>query len=216
VSAHDATRALIAQQLGFSIGLRGDRGELYRDAAGTALEGEWLGGFAQPGVILNRVTAVSARFDAGTGAMIDEYGESTLVRQPHRGERVAFAKRYGKADPTARARFDYTGKLRGGELAGFWSYSLRPEFCGVFWLIRADHLDEPTLAGFRRRVRKTSPRRTAVKVVAASMAVAPLVSLGSPAVFAGVLAIDVAAIGVLRYRTARLARLVRGWRTELG
>jgi hypothetical protein len=207
VSLVDRTRELVTRQLGIAI--RARELEPYRQASGKQLEGEWLGGFAQAGIVLNKATAVSARFDERAGAMVDEYGESTVYVMRRNDDQVWLTKQY------ATQHFTYVGRLGDGTLAGYWYSPLRPEFSGVFWLARADRLDEATLAAFRARVRSTSPRRVLALVGLPIITLAPLLAYPHPAGLLGTMALNIATIAILRTRMRSLQREVALWRQEL-
>ena len=209
--ALERTQRLITGRLGVTIGAPQAR-DAYREAQGTSLDGEWLGGFAQAGVVLHTVSAVSARIEGDGGAMIDEYGESTLVGVTRAGDRVEFAKHY------AVQRLVYVGRLGDGVLSGYWYSALRPQFAGVFWLTRADRLDEATLATFRKRVRSTSPRRAVVRIALPALMLTPLVAMMGTSILAllAAIAANVGFFGLLRLRTDRMRREAQAWRTTLG
>jgi hypothetical protein len=209
VASFDRTRELVARHLGVALAVRVDEG--YREADGSLLEGEWLGAFAQPAVILNTVSAMSVRLDEQGGASIDEYGEAALSHPLVRGDHVSWRKRY------AGATFTYVGHRRDGVIAGYWYAPARPSFAGVFWLARADRLETDAAEALRARVRSTSPRRTLTKL--AMVAILAAVLIGGHASWA----IEVAGLGagaafvaLLRARTRALQREAEAWRTEIG
>jgi hypothetical protein len=206
------TRALIAGRLGVAIALR--RGDAYRDARSLELAGDWLGGFAQPGVILNAVTAVSARLSDDGGAMIDEYGESRLS-VARDGDRIQLDKRYG---PEATRRFHYVGQLAGGTLAGYWCSPLRPEFGGVFWLVRADQLEQASASALAARVRSSSPRRLLAlgTLFGLMIAAGAGIALWNPALAGGALLGQIAFSQLLRSRTRAMLCARRSWQDRLG
>lgn len=208
MKAYDLTYQRITRGLGFPIGLR-DR-DAYRDPGGVRLSGEWLGAFAQPSVVLNKVTPVSARFDEVTGAMIDEYGESRLTLTEPAGDRVDFIKQY------ATQSFHYHGVLGDGTLAGYWYSHARLEFTGVFWLQRAERFDEATSEMFRRRVRSSSPRRVLAQIAMPVLLLGPVLAFPTPPVLAGTIAANGALLWLIRRRMAELRREVELWRADLG
>ena len=208
MKAYDLTYQRITRGLGFAIGLR-DR-DAYRDSLGVRLAGEWLGAFAQPSVLLNKVTPISARFDEVTGAMIDEYGESRLTLTEPAGDRVDFVKQY------ATQSFHYHGFLGDGTLAGYWYSHARIEFTGVFWLQRAELFDEATSEMFRRRVRSSSPRRVVAQIALPVLFIGPVFAFPYPAVLASTIAANGALLWLIRRRMRDLQREVALWRADLG
>jgi hypothetical protein len=175
------------------------------------LDGDWLGAFAQPGVILNTASAMSVRFAGAGGAIVDEYGPSTVTVSARAGDRVVFVKRY------ARAEFVYVGRLVDGQLAGYWYSSLRPAFAGVFWLSRVDRLDDASAAALGDRVRSKSRRRTALLAFNAVAVCAMLVGYVTYLPLA--LAALAASLGfdlLMRRRTVEMRRDVDAWKTQLG
>jgi hypothetical protein len=207
-STLDHTRALILAGLGIRVNAK--VGDAYRDPSGTPLEGEWIGAFAQPGVVLNAVTAVSAQIAEGTGGMEDEYGKSKLV-VTRKNDRVTIEKHYQDS------HFIYIGKLFEGALAGYWYAPIRPAFGGVFWLSRADRLREDSLEQFRARVRSKSPRRTIAKGMLWSLAIGsavglrmyPPLAIGSFAAFGGF-------SWVMNRRVRAMRVEIERWKRELG
>ena len=199
--ARARTRALIAQQLGVRIAVR--EGGTYRDTTGTPFSGDWIGAFAQPGAILNRVSAISARLVEDGGVIIDEYGESVVASVRRDGDRVELVKKY------ATQQFNYVGELRDGTLAGYWYAPVHPRFAGVFWLARVDHLSEATVEALSRSVRSTSPRRF-------------LLGIALPAVGAGFVAgvvayppLAIAMVGLAALFVSRVGESTRALRTEV-
>jgi hypothetical protein len=175
------------------------------------LEGDWLGGFAQPGVILNKVSAMSARFDTDNGGIVDEYGSSSVQIVRRDRDRIQLVKRY------AEHEFVYVGRLAHGALAGYWYSPIRPTFAGVFWLSRVDRLPDTTAAALRDRVRATSPRRWIVS--AASSLVMCAFGLGlvvSPPLALAAGATGAACVWLVRRRLLALRREVDLWREQLG
>ena len=209
--ARERTRVLIGRQLGLELGER--TGDAYRDPSGELLDGEWLGAFAQPGVILNKVTPVSLRIDGASGQCIDEYGEARLeVALDDKNDRVEIRKDYGRLG----GQFLYVGRIHEGTLAGYWHSGMRPEFAGVFWMARADRLPDELAEALRRRVRRTSPRRALLKAAMLSVLIAGAVGvrLWPPLGFAA-LGATVVFLLVLSQRTEKLRREVALWRRQL-
>lgn len=181
----------------------------YRDASGKQLEGEWLGGFAQPGVVLHKATAVSARFDEREGAMVDEYGPSSVYILRRHEDRIWLTKQYG------RQQFTYVGQLGDGTLAGYWYSPLVPTFEGVFWFARADRLDDATRAELQRRVRSSSPRKWIAVVGIPVVSFAPVVAYPHAAGMMATFAICWTMMGLGFARKRRLLREAALWREEL-
>ena len=169
--AIERTRALIERRLG--VAMMSAPRDAYRET--DAFAGDWLGAFAQPGVILNAATVVRASFDERVGKAVDEYGESSLVVVQHEADRVVLRKRY--ANKPATGEFMYVGRLADGALAGYWYSTLRPQFCGVFWMSRADRLADATRTSLETRVRARSVRRGIVYTLAALVAAAGLAGI---------------------------------------
>jgi hypothetical protein len=170
-TAADRTRALLEQHLGVGLGV--DSGDAYRDARGKLLDGEWLGAFAQPGVITNTVTAVSATLSASGGRMVDEYGASDVAILSIRDGRVEMRKAYSEA---LNKQFVYVGRLGDGTFAGYWYSRALPWFRGGFHFTRADRMPAEARDRLRVHVRSWSWR----KVVALALVVAmPIVLVAS-------------------------------------
>jgi len=201
---------LIGKQLGLELGERA--GDAYRDASGELLEGEWLGAFAQPSVILNMVTPVSLRIAGEGGQCIDEYGEATLAVTREQDDRIEIRKDYGRM----AGQFVYVGRMHEGTLAGYWYSEVRPEFAGVFWMARADRLADEVAERLRRRVRRTSPRRALLKAAMMSLLIAGAVGMRLYPVL-GFVALGAAVVFllVLSQRTENLRREVDLWRRQL-
>lgn len=202
---------LIGRQLGVELGERA--GDAYRDASGELLEGEWLGAFAQPSVILNKVTPVSLRIEGGGGRSIDEYGEARLeVSRDETTERIEIRKDYGRF----AGEFAYVGRMHEGTLAGYWFSTLRPDFAGVFWMARADRLAPEVAERLRRGVRRSSPKRALLRAAMMAVLIAGVVGVRLVPVL-GFVAVGLAALFllVLRRRTDNLRREVELWRRQL-
>jgi hypothetical protein len=217
VSAHDRTRALISRHLPRPIGRRDGGGDIYRDATVIPVDGEWVGGFAQAGTILNTITPVSVRFERDGGAMSDVYDESRLTRADHGGDRVAFMKQY--ASSNGEARFHYIGRLRDGEIAGYWQDPGGPRHAGVFWLTRADRLDDATLADFRRLASNASPAssdRTLLQVSALVLTAGPILAFPSVIGVLAALILDITLLVSVSTRVTDMPGEVAAWRRELG
>jgi hypothetical protein len=202
---------LIGRELGVELGER--TGDAYRDATGELLDGEWLGAFAQPSVILNKVTPVSLRIDGREGRSIDEYGEARLdvsIEPVH--DRIEIRKDYGRLG----GEFVYVGRMHEGTLAGYWYSTVRPQFAGVFWMARADRLAPEVGERLRRRVRRNSPKRALLKAAMMSLLIAGVVGVRLvPALGFVVLGLGVAFVLVLAQRTRNLGREVELWRRQL-
>ena len=209
-AAIERTRALLTRRLGVEIELA--RGEAYREAEGLA--GDWIGAFAQPGVILNAATVVRATIVDGGGRMVDEYGEATLTITRGAGDRVELRKQYAGRGMTGQ--FVYVGRRADGMLAGYWYSPLRPAFCGVFWLARADRLSEATRTALDARVRSHSFRRDIVYVGITLLAAAMMFgAMGYPMIAAGAILTMLAFRYVLLERTDALRREMLLWKREL-
>jgi hypothetical protein len=148
--------------------------ETYRSNEGGALDGEWLGGFVQPGVILSAASAVRLTLADGQGSSLDEYGPATLTVTRRVGDRVEITKTYG--GPFA-APLRYVGRLSGGVLAGYWYSAVRPGFCGLFWLSRRERLSDASRLALERHVRAWSWRRPIALFVFYGLVVVALVGL---------------------------------------
>lgn len=209
--AADRTRALFARELGLDLTPREVH---YRDQAAGVFEGEWLGAFAQPSIVLNKVTPVSLRLDATTGNSVDEYGKAQLgIRRD--GDFVQLVKSYEGRDQTGR--FVYIGRFEAGALAGYWYSPLRPQFCGVFWFSRVDQLADATAEKLRSRVRSTSPKRTIVKAGVFAVVTGSIVLAGpAPAIALGLAGVGVLATITLNTRARALRREVIAWQRALG
>jgi hypothetical protein len=188
-----------------------ERQVAYRDSASSLLDGDWLGAFAQPGVILNTASAMSVRFDDTGGAIVDEYGDSTVTVSARTADRIAFTNRY------ARAEFNYVGRIVDGQLAGYWYSPLRPSFAGVFWMSRVDRLAETSATALRDRVRSKSPRRAVVLSIHAVLTMATCIGMVTylPVAVAA-LAISFGFDALLRRRVVALRCDVDGWKQQLG
>ena len=166
----ERTRALVTRELGVALELVGERG--YRESGSAPLEGEWLGAFAQPGVVLNTATAMRVELGRDVGSSVDEYGAADLVIVRHEGDRVEWRKAYVAGQ---RENFIYVGRLAHGVLAGYWYSPHLPRFGGVFWLARTDHLTEPSASALRAKVRSWSWRRHALRALLVALIVVPAV-----------------------------------------
>jgi hypothetical protein len=203
------TRDLIAAKLGVPIV---ERGETYRSTVGTGLEGDWLGAFMQPGVIVSQVTPMRVTLSGTMGRSVDEYGPATLTLVKREGDRVTLTKRYDSGPS-----FVYVGRLGSGTLAGYWQSPLRPAFSGVFWLARTESLAESTLRSFEGRVRRWSLRRGLLYAVCLRLAGMMFVGLKgyhrialiSAALWVAVLLLD-------RGRANRVRSEVARWKELLG
>lgn len=205
------TRTLIERELG--IPLAAAEGDAYRDETGRLVDGEWLGAFAQPGFLLATATPVSATLSVPTGAMVDEYGKSTLSIDAV-GERVTLRKSYG-AEP--ERQFIYVGRLGEGTLAGYWYSPLRPAFRGVFYLVRATRMDADARTRLAARVRSTSWRKTlALSVLGGACFGASVgVIVGLPWLALTSIAVLGVFVSVTRRRIAMFQREVEHWRRDL-
>ena len=159
----------MTRELGVPLELVGERG--YREQGDAPLAGEWLGAFAQPGVVLNLATAMRAELDRDAGSSVDEYGAATLTITRHEGDRVEWRKAYGSGQHQS---FVYVGRLAHGVLAGYWYSPRSPRFGGVFWLARTDQLTEASASALRAKVRSWSWRRHALRALMAGMIVVPV------------------------------------------
>jgi len=210
-AARERTRALIGRQLGLELGERA--GDAYRDASGELLDGEWLGAFAQPSVILNKVTPVSLRIDGAAGRSIDEYGEAQLdVSVEPTRERIEIRKEYGRIG----GEFMYVGRMHEGTLAGYWYSAVRPQFAGVFWMARADRLAPEVAERLRRRVRRNSPKRSLLRAAMISTLIVGAVGVRLVPLL-GFVALALAGVFllVLKHRSEALQREVELWRRQL-
>ena len=210
--ARARTRRLIDRHLGLD--LRERVGDAYRDPSGTLLEGEWLGAFVQPSVVLNQVTPVSVRLAGAEGWSIDEYGKATLEVAAGDHGRVRWTKRYA---PSVARQFEYVGRIEGGTLAGYWVSTLRPSFGGVFWLVRADRLPPDIADRLRARVRRSSPRRSLLKGLFAVVVLAAALGIRvfPPLAFATLVPCVVFVVA-MRTRTDALRHEVERWKRQLG
>jgi hypothetical protein len=208
----ERARSLVASRLGVRIELR--REEAYRASAGATLEGEWVGAFLQPGVVLNPATAMRVHMGATTGQAVDEYGAATLSITARDGERVALTKDYaGQPD----RQFRYVGALSGGVLAGYWHSLARPAFAGLFWLARTDRVTDSTAELLTRRVASFSWRRGVVKAAAILVTVGiAWGSLGPSAALYVAVSVNALAFAVYRLRATALHAEVERWRGLLG
>lgn len=210
MTAIERTRVLLTRRLGVELALA--QGEAYREAGG--LVGDWIGAFAQPGVILNAATPVRVTLGEGQGQGVDEYGSSTFdVRRD--GDRVELRKSY--AGKGVAGQFMYVGRLADGVLAGYWYSPLRPAFCGVFWLARTDRLAETTRTALDARVRQRSIKLGLVLVLAAVISCAWAISLlGYPRLAVALAAVVLLGRFVLVERTDALRREAQLWKRDLG
>ena len=166
----ERTRALVTRELGVALELVAERG--YREQGEGALAGEWLGAFAQPGLVLNKATAMRVELDGEDGTSVDEYGTARLAITRHEGERIAWRKDYGGPTKT----FDYVGRIAHGVIAGYWYAPAVPRFGGVFWLARADQLTEASATALRGKVRTWSWRRHALRALLVGMVAVPVLA----------------------------------------
>ena len=210
-AARERTRVLIGRQLGVELGERA--GDAYRDSSGELLEGEWLGAFAQPSVILNKVTPVSLRIEAGGGRSIDEYGEARLeVTHDVKTDRIEIRKDYRRF----AGQFTYVGRMHEGTLAGYWFSAIRPTFAGVFWMARADRLAPEVAERLRRGVQRNSPKRALLKAAMMAVLITAMVGVRLvPALGFVAAGLAVVFLVVLRQRTENLRREVDLWRRQL-
>ena len=209
-TAIERTRALLTRRLGIELAIA--QGDAYREANG--LTGDWIGAFAQPGVLLNAATPVQVTLGDGHGHGVDEYGESTfMVKQD--GDRVELRKSY--AGRSLDGQFTYVGRLSDGVLAGYWYSPLRPAFCGVFWLARTDRIAETTRTALGARVRKRSIKLGLLLVLVAVLSCTFAFSvLGYPRL---ALAIALLCLGfryLLVQRTDTMRREAQLWKRDLG
>jgi hypothetical protein len=213
VEVEERTRDLVAAALG--VGVIRFNPPTYRSTARTSLDGEWLGGFAQPGVILNTATAMHFTLAEGVGRSIDEYGPATWTIAKNDGDRVELSKGYTGANA---ARFHYVGRLSEGTLAGYWYSPARPDFCGVFWLGRSDTLSEESKRALQSRIRGWSWRRPLVRFVFGAPAALFVLAWFTNHSAAALLAFNVwfLLIPVCRMRAQRFHKEVARWRTLLG
>ena len=207
-TAIERMRARIGRPLGAS--LRDRRGV----SDGVApLDGEWLGGFAQPSVVLNEVSAMSAQL-ANQGTMRDEYGESSVTVVALTPEKLELRKSYARSG----AEFVYVAQRSAATLAGYWYAPKNKAFRGVFCLVRADALGPDDERALRNRVRTTSPRRIALLVASAAVVAAfAWGALGHDRVLAlGALAVFCAFQVVVYFRLSARRREADAWRELLG
>jgi len=211
----ERTRLRIARGLRLALVEAGD-GDAYRTAGGTPLDGEWLGAFAQPAVILRAVSAMSVTFGDNRGASVDEYGEAELSIVARDGDRIEWVKRYRVERPGALA-LRYVGKLRGATLSGYWEAIDRPSFCGVFWLARADRTAKSMREVMQSRMRSKSVPHVVAQVVMAGLCilfVAGLVTHHPIAFAAAVMFAGLIALGTVR--AGELKREVAAWKQVIG
>lgn len=209
--AAERTRALFARELDLDLTPRGVH---YREPAAGVFEGEWLGAFAQPAVVVNKVTAVSLRFASTSGNSIDEYGKAMLSIRRF-GERVQMTKSYENKDQGGQ--FVYVGELHAGTLAGYWYSPLQPSFCGLFWFSRVDQLADATAEKLNARVRANSPRLVVAKAMTFVVITGSIVTAAiSPVVSAGLVGVGAVGMLTLRHRTRALRREVDSWVAALG
>ncbi len=209
--AIERTRALIARRLG--VALEAAPRDAYREL--EALEGDWIGAFAQPGVILHAATVVRATLGEHSGRAVDEYGQSELEIVEHDAERVVLRKRY--AGKSITGEFVYIGRLVDGTLAGYWFSPLRPPFCGVCWMSRADRLTDATRTALDQRVRSRSVRRGLVYATLGVLGATGLAGLAGHAGFALLTTVAVLTGGfLLADRTNAMRREVKLWQRALG
>ncbi len=211
----ERTRLRVARGLHLALVEAGDA-PAYRGAGGTPLDGEWVGAFAQPAVLLRAVTATSVTFADHGGASFDEYGEANLHVVVRDGDRVEWIKRYAIARPGAHP-LRYVGRIHGSTLSGYWEAVDRPGFCGVFWLARADRLVKGSRELMQTRVRSRSVPRTVAQTVMTGL----FVALGAGAVaslplaLAAALAIA-AIVGIGTARVGVMKREVTDWKLLIG
>ena len=211
----ERTRLRIARGLRLALVEAGD-GDAYRSAGGTPLDGEWLGAFAQPAVILRAVSAMSVMFGDNRGASVDEYGEAELSVVARDGDRIEWVKRYRVERPGALA-LRYVGKLHGTTLSGYWEAIDRPTFCGVFWLARADRTAKSVREVMQSRVRSKSVPRVVAQIVMTGLCIVFGFGLVTRHVIA--LAAAVAFVALIALGTARageLKREVAEWKQVIG
>jgi hypothetical protein len=201
----ERTRTLLTRELGVPLELVGERG--YREPGGAPLEGEWLGAFAQPGVVLNTATAMRVELGREAGSSVDEYGEASLAIARHEGDRVTWRKAYTGGQ---QQNFIYVGRFAHGVIAGYWYSPHIPRFGGVFWLARTDHLTERSASALRAKVRTWSWRRLALRALLAGMIVVPALA---PAPALALPMVGAFGLGVytLKRRRDALARERRAW-----
>jgi hypothetical protein len=210
-----ATRARLAGELGVTWEER--RGALYRESA--SLQGDWLGVFVQPAVILHTASAVRMELRLeGESRSWDEYGQATIeILEPGPG-RVAFTKTYNGQ------KYFYVGTLEGGALAGYWVSRSMPGFRGFFCFTRAELLTDASRAALQSLVLTKSTRRSIAGAVARGATVLGGVGVALAAfthvipVWGGLLPfllIPVTSVGLVRSK-ARLRALTERWLVLLG
>ncbi len=195
-------RDLLAAHLGVPILERNP--ETYRSAIPSGLDGKWVGGFMQPGFILNAATTMRATLSGSTGSAVDEYGPSTIKVKSCDGGRVELVKAY------ERQHYRYVGQLSSGTLCGYWHLVSRPDFCGLFWLARPERLTPETLQALESRVRSWSWRRGVLYSAVVATFFVGFVVRGA------ILAFLVTTMVVSRLRARRLKSEVVRWRSLLG
>lgn len=211
----ERTRLRIARGLRLALVEAAD-GAAYRSAGGTPIDGEWLGAFAQPSVILRAVTATSVTFGDGRGASVDEYGEAKLQIVKHDGDRIEWVKRYVIERPGALP-LRYVGRIHGTTLSGYWEAIDKPGFCGVFWLARADRIAKSAREVMQSRVRSRSVPRAVAQVVLTGLFVAFGFGLATWSVLALVAGIAIAGIVALgSARVGEMKREVADWKQVIG
>jgi hypothetical protein len=208
VAVEGRTRAILSSRLGVQVIER--REETYRTSLVTALDGDWLGGYVQPGVILQAATATRVSISAGRGRSVDEYGPAALTILKNDGERVELTKEYARRN----GAFRYVGRLSNGTLSGYWYSLQRPAFCGVFWLARTERLTDQTVRAFERGVQTWSSRRV-ILIVGLLLLVAMTVSGNRYAQVAALL-VWVGGYAVYGNRARTLKAEVERWRSLLG
>lgn len=206
----ERTRDLVSSRLGVAIELR--REDAYRASAGATLEGEWVGAFLQPGVVLNAASAMRVHMGAREGRSLDEYGAATLSMSEGDGQRVVLTKDYeGQPD----RQFRYVGLLSGGVLAGYWFSVARPSFAGIFWLARTDRLTDSTAESLQKMVASWSWRRGVVRAAPILLTLSIGLGIGARAeVYLAVSAFALA-FAVYRLRAKALDAEVLRWRRLL-
>jgi hypothetical protein len=201
---------MITRALGVSLAV--PRADGYREQGATPLPGEWLGAFAQPGVLLAAVTAMRVELTADGGTTTDEYGAATLAPLRVDGDRVEWHKQYARGE-----RFVYVGRLVDGVLAGYWYAPRLPSFGGVFWLGRADRLAAAAATELRARVRSTSWRRRLLKLLFLAATIALAIGIRvAPLVAAAIAVIAVGFVILHRRRMRAMGGERDRWQRVLG
>jgi hypothetical protein len=204
----ERTREIVASRLGVRVVERGD--EAYRTALATGLDGEWLGGFVQPGVVLRDATAMRFTLAGCSGRSVDEYGQASLTLLELEGERVELTKVYSRSSGT----FRYVGRLSNGTLSGYWYSATRPAFCGVFWFARTERLADETGRALERGIKTWSARR-GLLIAGMLLLTVMTVSL-SPRVVIAALCVWAGGYAIYRSRARALSAEVASWRSLLG